>query len=957
MQHKTVRSIVNKDATSSNCSDCGNRHHLEDNSGNLLHASNATPSTATTSQYLLPASSIDNDTAELHFVRDQGYRVALSEVLIVEQGTLDTQEPSISITSPAINTYLSNGKVWVTGSSTAASTAFNTIEVGIRVKSSAAQFIWQPITQLQSEGGWSYLWTLPQDGEYELKAKIKNLTSDAESSVVTVTVDQTAPEPVGYAVGTDVANDDGSSISIEWESSSSSDVQGYRIERRQGSNGYALISEVNSELTQIEDDQVTAGTAYEYRVFSKDKAGNYSAATYTGEVIAKDNSADNQAPEDVTGLQAVIGDGEVYLSWIGSVDTAQDLVGYYLDISTNDGVSWGSQSPNFNDGNALELNKQALNHLVSGLSNGQVYRFRIRAYDGAGNISAGAISTAITPTLNAVTQVSGTLSENTSWRTGVYYINGNVTIPEGKTLTIYPGVIVKVGAQRSITVKGKLEGLGTEVNPVHITAYTDDSVGGDSNGDGSATQPVAGYWRRLFIDDNAELTLAHTKVRYGGQAYDNAIYSEYRSSVALKNSEISNSKGTGVYSIYANLNIENSFIHNNSGNGISATGGSYETNAILKNNTISDNGNNGFAVTSTTYAVELTGNRFENNGKYGIYSDNKPRSFILKNNSIISNTSAARIPFSALPSIDDNNEFAGNHNQDIELIGADLQRNVKTDANLTYRIVSGTAKVKAGSLLNIPAGSVWKFDYGTSIQVDGALNAVGSSNARIYFTSFRDDSVGGDTNQDGYSQGQAGDWSGLYFTDTVADNLTKLAYIENRFAGRSSTAAIRLYNASISITDSLIRDSAYRGLQLYGSNSIIERNEIVDTQEGTGIWIENYSNPLIKNNRIAYSGTNGIRVESSTSAPELIDNLIEHNKSWGIYFRYAVNGPVLQGNTIIHNQRPMAIPVRMMPNEADANTLIPNEYNAIHLRGQSLNRDLTLDVISEEGAQISSYLV
>ncbi|MBM7072982.1 hypothetical protein JQC92_13250, partial [Shewanella sp. 202IG2-18] len=111
-------------------------------------------------------------------------------------------------------------------------------------------------------------------------------------------------------------------------------------------------------------------------------------------------------------------------------------------------------------------------------------------------------------------------------------------------------------------------------------------------------------------------------------------------------------------------------------------------------------------------------------------------------------------------------------------------------------LIEGNVRVTSGVELSIEPGTVIKFKTGTNLQVDGALNAVGSSNARIYFTSFRDDSVGGDTNQDGYSQGQAGDWSGLYFTDTVADNLTKLAYIENRFAGRSSTAAIRLYNAS-----------------------------------------------------------------------------------------------------------------------------------------------------------------
>ena len=109
-----------------------------------------------------------------------------------------------------------------------------------------------------------------------------------------------------------------------------------------------------------------------------------------------------------------------------------------------------------------------------------------------------------------------------------------------------------------------------------------------------------------------------------------------------------------------------------------------------------------------------------------------------------------------------------------------------TLASSTF-IVSGTVTVNPGVTLTINPGVIVKFTAtGTSIINKGILNAVGNATNTIYFTSYSDDSVGGDTNANGASVGTQGNWTAIE-TDPSATTTLKYAQVRYSISGIYNT--------------------------------------------------------------------------------------------------------------------------------------------------------------------------
>ena len=97
----------------------------------------------------------------------------------------------------------------------------------------------------------------------------------------------------------------------------------------------------------------------------------------------------------------------------------------------------------------------------------------------------------------------------------VYWLNSNVIVPTGSTLAIDAGQIIKLGGT-SVIVQGSLQAQGTAANPVVFTSRKDDSAGGDTNNDGSASSPAVFDWGQIqFTSTSTNSAPKDANVRYG----------------------------------------------------------------------------------------------------------------------------------------------------------------------------------------------------------------------------------------------------------------------------------------------------------------------------------------------------------------------------------------------------------------------------------------------------------
>lgn len=146
----------------------------------------------------------------------------------------------------------------------------------------------------------------------------------------------------------------------------------------------------------------------------------------------------------------------------------------------------------------------------------------------------------------------------------------------------------------------------------------------------------------------------------------------------------------------------------------------------------------------------------------------------------------------------------------------------------TYR-VSGTFTIANGATLTIPAGTVLKMERNARINVSagGRLISKGTRIAPIIITSIKDDSYGGDSNEDGDASTPAGgDWQGIWVNGTAEFEYTTMMY-----AGPDSERGIVQTQGSgrLMLNNCVVAHAKYDGLWNWGGFIAATNTVVMDT--------------------------------------------------------------------------------------------------------------------------------
>ncbi len=278
----------------------------------------------------------------------------------------------------------------------------------------------------------------------------------------------------------------------------------------------------------------------------------------------------------------------------------------------------------------------------------------------------------------------------------------------------------------------------------------------------------------------------------------------------------------------------------NSSYGIYCVGSS----PTISGNTVTG-GSYGLFVMGAVIPLSVTGNTFSGFTTAGVY--------------LTADASGTAVDF--------DNVFTG----PVFLGGGNISANTTWNPGWVYYVTGGIT-VGSGATLSVDASRITKFAQNASVTVNGIMNVTGTAGNEVYFTDYRDDTAGGDTNGDGAATlPTPGWWSG------IAVGAGGIAQIDRTFIRYATVALTKSGSGNLILTNSTITKSSQNGVSL---------NSAVDAH-------------LVVNNTIQTNTGHGVSISSSGSTANIGGNTITGNTSSGIYI--SSSSPVIESNTITGN--------------------------------------------------------
>lgn len=490
-------------------------------------------------------------------------------------------------------------------------------------------------------------------------------------------------------------------------------------------------------------------------------------------------------------------------------------------------------------------------------------------------------------------------------------------------------------------VYGTLIAEGTSVLPITFTSWRDVSAGGKSSAAADTNGAHKGDWNHIYFrNGSGNSRVRFTQFRFGGRdgyetvAFENNLaaiqfaankvefsdangLSVVNTAIILDSLYIANNDGVGIW-LQNNTNalaqIKNSYIVGNGSHGIYK-----ESNAklsLVHHCDIGYNGAEGIYMTNNSVPFTLSASRVHHNGDHGVFNASSNTAIDTLNlyvNNAIHNNGVCGVMSSRAYFVGDSivgNRYGIGLTGQLSLANSGnalgnvydqniIQQNqyggvVAVESFIRGRIgysvlpgnpqpvfaVRGDLELSAGDTLNIAPGSVFKFvkEWGSArLYVYGTLLSIGQANNKVVFTSWKDDSFGGDSNKDtSATQPAPGDWWRVYVYGS-ASNGTFLKNTVLRYGGSGGYPIVELNNSAARVESCFVSYSQNIGIGVYYASPVLFGNEVHHNYYGFDIGYT--SNPVVNYNNI-YQNNYGMQ----TYATNIVLNA--ENNYWG-----AVTGP------------------------------------------------------------------